>query len=825
MEALIPVINKLQDVFNTIGADALQLPQIVVVGAQSSGKSSVLESLVGRDFLPRGSGIVTRRPLVLQLVYVSKDDVQHRSADEGTLQLEEWAKFLHTKNKIYTDFDTVREEIEAETDRMSGTNKGICPEPISLKIFSSRVVNLALVDLPGLTKVPVGDQPDDIEQQVRTLILHYISNPNSLILAVTAANTDFATSEALKLAREVDPDGRRTLAVITKLDLMDAGTDAMDVLCGRVIPVKLGIIGVVNRSQQDIKDHKPIADALRDEALFLQRKYPALAARNGTEYLAKTLNRLLMHHIRDCLPELKTRVNVMISQFQSLLSSYGEAVQDQGQTLLQIITKFASSYCATIEGTARNIETTELCGGARICYIFHETFGRTLDSIHPLGGLSTLDILTAIRNATVGAAKLERKGGHFCKVNRNRILPMTSCNCISLIINKVAYISARQIRKLSVNINTIFLCIVEVVTQLLRRRLPAANSMVENLVAIELAYINTKHPDFHDVASALTKATRAHEAAIAAQDGLPEVHYLVSLCIMGAFPNIQVHFSAMHVRSTNGGTSGAPSGDEVLVAYAGHCLLFMSISQQPSQHFSRHSASKVSSSSTSVGEPSNPATPVKKPVNLLPEEPPAGPRKLSAREQRDCEVIERLIRSYFLIVRKNIQDSVPKAIMHFLVNYVKDNLQSELVTHLYKHDCFNQLLAESEHVAVRRREAAQMVKRSIARQSAPSPDSISAVALANGNVHQGTLSNQIKDFIREEVTRQLSLLPHSDAPTTSLPSNMQQAIRTEICNALPTVLVSYSCTSVLLISQLLATHQLHRLHLSATQLWSHHVCI
>ncbi|KAK8776054.1 hypothetical protein V5799_030606, partial [Amblyomma americanum] len=123
MEALIPVINKLQDVFNTIGADALQLPQIVVVGAQSSGKSSVLESLVGRDFLPRGSGIVTRRPLVLQLVYVSKDDVQHRSADEGTLQLEEWAKFLHTKNKIYTDFDAVREEIEAETDRMSGTNK------------------------------------------------------------------------------------------------------------------------------------------------------------------------------------------------------------------------------------------------------------------------------------------------------------------------------------------------------------------------------------------------------------------------------------------------------------------------------------------------------------------------------------------------------------------------------------------------------------------------------------------------------------------------------------------------------------------------------
>ncbi|KAH8041146.1 hypothetical protein HPB51_013806 [Rhipicephalus microplus] len=87
-------------------------------------------------------------------------------------------------------------------------------------------------------------------------------------------------------------------------------------------------------------------------------------------------------------------------------------------------------------------------------------------------------------------------------------------------------------------------------------------------------------------------------------------------------------------------------------------------------------------------------------------------------------------------------------------------------------------------------------QRSIARQSVPSPDSISAVALANGNVHQGTLSNQIKDFIREEVARQLSLLPHSDAPTTSLPSNMQQAIRTEIFNALPTVPASYPCTSM-----------------------------
>ena len=96
-------------------------------------------------------------------------------------------------------------------------------------------------------QVPVGDQPEDIETQIRQLVSKYIVNPNSIILAVSPANADIATSESIKLARDVDPDGRRTLAVVTKLDLMDAGTDAIDILCGRVIPVKLGIIGVINR--------------------------------------------------------------------------------------------------------------------------------------------------------------------------------------------------------------------------------------------------------------------------------------------------------------------------------------------------------------------------------------------------------------------------------------------------------------------------------------------------------------------------------------------------------------------------------------------------
>ncbi|KAM9807613.1 dynamin-1-like protein [Neosynchiropus ocellatus] len=678
MEALIPVINKLQDVFNTVGADIIQLPQIVVVGTQSSGKSSVLESLVGRDILPRGTGIVTRRPLILQLVHIEPED-RRKTSEENGIDGDEWGKFLHTKNKIYTDFEEIRREIESETERITGNNKGISDEPIHLKIFSPHVVNLTLVDLPGITKVPVGDQPKDIEILIKELIVKYISNPNSIILAVTAANTDMATSEALKVAREVDPDGRRTLAVVTKLDLMDAGTDAMDILMGRVIPVKLGIIGVVNRSQLDINQKKSVADAIRDEYAFLQKKYPSLSTRNGTKYLARTLNRLLMHHIRDCLPELKTRINVLAAQYQSLLNSYGEPVEDTSATLLQLITKFAAEYCHTIEGTAKYIETAELCGGARICYIFHETFGRTLESVDPLGGLTTIDVLTAIRNATGPRPALFVPEVSFELLVKRQVkrLEEPSLRCVELvheemqrIIQHCSNYSTQELLRFP----KLHDAIVEVVTSLLRRRLPVTNEMVHNLVAIELAYINTKHPDFADACGLMNNNIEEQRRS--------RMRDLPSAVPRDKVPLLAYAPASEQVDSGTGNWRGMlKKGDDGLMA-----------------------GDRASQSATMTSSPQKGHA-----VNLLDVPVPVS-RKLSAREQRDCEVIERLIKSYFLIVRKNIQDSVPKAVMHFLVNHVKDCLQSELVGQLYKTSLLNDLLTESEDMAQRRNEAADMLK-------------------------------------------------------------------------------------------------------------------
>ena len=111
---------------------------------------------------------------------------------------------------------------QAETERVAGGNKGVSPDPIILRVHSKNVVNLTLVDLPGLTKVPVGDQPSNISEMIRDMVLEIISRPNCIILAVTAANGDLANSDGLQIAREVDPSGQRTIGVLTKLDLMDA---------------------------------------------------------------------------------------------------------------------------------------------------------------------------------------------------------------------------------------------------------------------------------------------------------------------------------------------------------------------------------------------------------------------------------------------------------------------------------------------------------------------------------------------------------------------------------------------------------------------------
>lgn len=257
--------------------------------------------------LPRGSGIVTRRPLILQLINrppasskpqangVADDEKADEKVDvsnDKEANIDEYGEFLHIPGKKFYDFGKIREEIVRETDSKTGRNHGISPAPINLRIYSPNVLTLTLVDLPGLTKVPVGDQPKDIEKQIRDMVLKQISKPNAIILAVTAANQDLANSDGLKLAREVDPEGQRTIGVLTKVDLMDQGTDVVDILAGRIIPLRLGYVPVVNRGQRDIENKKAISYALEHEKNFFEnhKAYRNKASYCGTPYLARKLN-------------------------------------------------------------------------------------------------------------------------------------------------------------------------------------------------------------------------------------------------------------------------------------------------------------------------------------------------------------------------------------------------------------------------------------------------------------------------------------------------------------------------------------------------------
>jgi GTPase SAR1 family protein len=305
MENLISLVNKLQRACTALGDHGEEsalptlwdsLPSIAVVGGQSSGKSSVLESVVGKDFLPRGSGIVTRRPLVLQL---------HRI--DGN---REYAEFLHQPRKRYTDFAEVRQEIADETDRETGRSKGISSVPIHLSIFSPNVVNLTLIDLPGLTKIAIDGQSDSIVQEIESMVRTFIEKPNCIILAVSPANQDLATSDAIKISREVDPKGERTFGVLTKIDLMDKGTDAVDILEGRSYRLQFPWIGVVNRSQQDINKSVDMIAARRRERDYFANtpEYKHLAHRMGSEHLAKSLSKV-------CLSSL---IKMYVMLFRSL---------------------------------------------------------------------------------------------------------------------------------------------------------------------------------------------------------------------------------------------------------------------------------------------------------------------------------------------------------------------------------------------------------------------------------------------------------------------------------------------------------------------------
>lgn len=213
-------------------SETLQLPSIVVIGSQSSGKSSVLEAIVGHEFLPKGNNMVTRRPIELTLVNTPDSAAEY--AEFPALGLGKITDFTQIQ-KTLTDLNLAVPDSQAVSD-----------DPIQLHIYSPNVPDLTMIDLPGYIQVAASDQPGSLKQQINELCEKYIQPPN-VILAISAADVDLANSSALKASRRVDPRGERTIGVITKMDLVDP-IRGVQTLTNQSYPLRMGYVGVITRT-------------------------------------------------------------------------------------------------------------------------------------------------------------------------------------------------------------------------------------------------------------------------------------------------------------------------------------------------------------------------------------------------------------------------------------------------------------------------------------------------------------------------------------------------------------------------------------------------
>ncbi|KAI6922459.1 dynamin-1-like protein-like protein [Hortaea werneckii] len=684
---LITLVNKLQDVFTTVGVqNPIDLPQIAVVGSQSSGKSSVLENIVGRDFLPRGTGIVTRRPLILQLINraplpkTQANGVQDGDGESGPTKVEgttddksnveEWGEFLHIPGQKFYDFNKIRDEIVRETESKTGKNQGISPAPINLRIYSPNVLTLTMVDLPGLTKVPVGDQPRDIERQIREMVLKQISKPNAIILAVTSANTDLANSDGLKLAREVDPEGQRTIGVLTKVDLMDEGTDVVDILAGRIIPLRLGYVPVVNRGQRDIETKKAISSALEAERSFFEnhKAYRNKASYCGTPYLARKLNLILMMHIKQTLPDIKARIQGSLQKYGSELASLGDSMLGNSSNIvLNIITEFSNEYRTILEGHSAELSSIELSGGARISFVYHELYSNGVKAVDPFDMVKDIDIRTILYNSSGSSPALFVGTTAFELIVKQQIkrLEDPSLKCVSLVYDELVRILSQLLNKpLFRRYPALKEKFHAVVISFFKKAMDPTNKLVKDLVAMEACYVNTGHPDFLNGHRAMAIVNERHQASKPVQvdpkTGKP------------------LPASAAPPRSASPSIDGGNGGGGESGGFFGSFF-----------------ASKNKKKMAAMDAP---------PPTLK------ASGTLSEKETQEVEVIKLLITSYYNIVRRTMIDMVPKAIMLNLVEHTKDEMQRELLEQMYRQTELDDLLKESDYTVRRRKECQQMVE-------------------------------------------------------------------------------------------------------------------
>jgi len=337
----------------------IEIPQIAVMGDQSSGKSSVLEAISGIPF-PRGSGLVTRCATQLTM--------SHGDKWRGSVEILGDAEF---KRKEITKASEIAGEIESITKRICGDSGGFSKDKtIVINVQAPNVPDLTIIDLPGIVRTTVKGQDDSVIKDVNSLIETFLKSSRTIILAVMGANRDIATSDILERASKVDPEGTRTMGVLTMPDLVDSGAESevIAVLANRKKPLKHGYVMLKNRSQKDLTDGMSIEDARKAERRYFEEEGGTMYAREGrvgVDALTKVLTGLLVNHIQAALPAMREEINVQIRDAVRVLSELGESPPSSSRDCRSAVREFVREIArhmrsATNEGAALDDEASNV---------------------------------------------------------------------------------------------------------------------------------------------------------------------------------------------------------------------------------------------------------------------------------------------------------------------------------------------------------------------------------------------------------------------------------------------------------------------------------
>mmetsp|Transcript_75597 Transcript_75597/g.179652 ORF Transcript_75597/g.179652 Transcript_75597/m.179652 type:complete len:780 (+) Transcript_75597:76-2415(+) len=643
LRQLITVVDELRDV----GLQHyISLPRIAAIGSQSSGKSSLIESIVGIDFLPRGGGVVTRRPLELRLVHLNTQEYPTETA---------WGVFDQVPGKKFTDFEQVREEIEKQTDAVAGKNKGIVNDPIVLTVYATGAPDLTLIDLPGITRVPVkgSDQNEDIEKTTKDMTMHYIQDPRTIILAVLPANQDMSVSDALQLARQVDPQGLRSIGVITKIDIMDQGTDASRMLRGEDVPLRLGYVGVRMRSQQDIQDKKPVKDALKEEKAWFEdhRVYGKLPpGMVGTTSLTDKLTQILFKHIRRFLPEIKKEINEKRRSVQDRLEELGTDVPvDQAervQVMWTLVTDYSEMFNNTIRGkydrklqkyTAHLGSGSEatMSGGSKVRSILNEF----------LMDFAETSITKDVNDEAIDKAIRMHEGDslpgfpspdtfEYLALPHLQKIAIPAVECVHDVASALDVLAQRMAQAVFRRFPKLAEVALEMTQNIIQTKRDAARIIVEQQVACHTGYLFTNDPEYLTEHGSMEPMYQQAKKAAEAPP-VPE-------------EKKEPGMAEKALQSAK---------DTSKAAYAG---ISSFVSREQKRKEQRYS----------------------------------GPFVQEIRARLDA---------YFAIMIRNVRDSIPKAIGFYLVRAVQETLHRELIQALNKDEQIAALLGEPPHIAEERK--------------------------------------------------------------------------------------------------------------------------